>query len=164
MTARKPKELHKKNGRPTSFKPEYVAQAFKLALLSATDVQLADFFEVAESTITKWKLDYPKFSAALKKGKDDADAAVVKSLYHRAIGYEHPAVKIITVARGNNEGADVQEVPYTEHYPPDTTAAIFWLKNRQSANWRDRKEVDLTSKGLSLAELLTLGADRADAG
>lgn len=31
---------------------------------------------------------------------------------------------------------------YIEHYPPDTTAAIFWLKNRQPAKWRDKKEVE----------------------
>jgi hypothetical protein len=27
--------------------------------------------------------------------------------------------------------------PYVEHVPPDVTAGIFWLKNRDPAHWRD---------------------------
>jgi hypothetical protein len=34
----------------------------------------------------------------------------------------------------------LNEVPYTERYPPDTAAAIFWLKNRQPKHWRDKVE------------------------
>ena len=45
-------------------------------------------------------------------------------------------------------------VPYTEHYPPDTTACIFWLKNRQKAAWRDRQEVEHSGK-VSLEELVS---------
>ena len=33
------------------------------------------------------------------------------------------------------------KVPYTEHVPPDTTAMIFWLKNRRPEQWRDKREV-----------------------
>ncbi|MCV5597561.1 hypothetical protein OFN66_28085, partial [Escherichia coli] len=45
----------------------YAEQARKLCLLGYTDAELADFFEVSESTINKWKLDYPKFSESIKK-------------------------------------------------------------------------------------------------
>ena len=41
-----------------------------------------------------------------------------------------------------SEGRITDSKEYTEHYPPDTTAAIFWLKNRQPEKWRDKKEVD----------------------
>jgi len=37
-------------------------------------------------------------------------------------------------------------VPTVKHYPPDTTAAIFWLKNRQPAKWREKQEVETTIK------------------
>lgn len=124
--------------RPSSYKPEYAEQARKLCLLGATDAQLADFFGVAESTINLWKLANPEFSESLKAGKEKADALVAYSLYHRALGYKHDAVKILTVADGNNAGSHVEEIPYTEHYPPDTTAAIFWLKNRRPDLWRDK--------------------------
>ena len=36
----------------------------------------------------------------------------------------------------------VIRVETVEHYPPDTTAMIFWLKNRQPDRWRDRAEVE----------------------
>ncbi len=124
-------------GRPSKFKPEYVEQGRKLAHLGATDREVADFFEGAESTVHLWKHQHPEFSEALKVGKDAADDRVEQSLYRRALGYTHDAVKIMTV-----EGAVVRE-PFVEHYPPDTTAAIFWLKNRRKGEWRDKTETDV---------------------
>ena len=123
-------------GRPTSFKPEFVEQARKLAALGATDREAADFFEVAESTLYLWKHTHPDFSEALKVGKAAADARVEQSLYRRALGYSHDAVKIMSY-----EGNVITE-PYVEHYPPDTTAAIFWLKNRKPEEWRDKAVVE----------------------
>ena len=32
--------------------------------------------------------------------------------------------------------------PYVEHVPLDTTAAIFWLKNRDPAHWRDAWQLE----------------------
>ncbi|MES1763769.1 hypothetical protein ACKWMU_12765, partial [Escherichia coli] len=54
--------------RPTKYQEAYAEQARKLCLLGYTDAELADFFEVSESTINKWKLDYPEFSESIKKG------------------------------------------------------------------------------------------------
>lgn len=124
-------------GRPTKFKPEYVEQARKLAELGATDREIATFFEVTESTVYLWKLEHPSFSEALKVGKTAADDRVEQSLYRRALGYAHDAVKIAVNAQG-----EVTEVPFVEHYPPDTTAAIFWLKNRRRDEWRDKQEIE----------------------
>lgn len=123
-------------GRPTSFKPEFVEQARKLAKLGATDREAAEFFEVAESTLYLWKHTHAEFSEALKVGKETADARVEQSLYRRALGYTHDAVKIMMA-----DGVPIVE-PYVEHYPPDTTAAIFWLKNRKPEQWRDKTTVE----------------------
>ncbi len=125
-------------GRPSKFKDEYIEQARKLAALGATDVDAADFFEVDEATIYRWKHSHPEFCEALKVGKDFADDRVEQSLYRRALGYTHEAVKMHVV-----DGA-VSITPYTEHYPPDTTAAIFWLKNRRREEWRDKTEQHTT--------------------
>lgn len=125
-----------KRGRPSSLKPETIEQARKLAELGATDREMADFFKVDERTLYRWKLDDPEFCQALKLGKEAADDRVEKSLYHRALGYSHPAVKIF-----NDEGEPLI-VDYIEHYPPDTTAAIFWLKNRRRTEWRDSQPGD----------------------
>ena len=32
----------------------------------------------------------------------------------------------------------------TKHVLPDTTAQIFWLKNRKPNEWRDKKQTELT--------------------
>ena len=139
-TAKKPsvkaEKAARKPGRPTDYRPEYAEQAKKLTLLGATDIELADFFQVAVSTISRWKVMQPEFSEALKVGKDAADERVAQSLYHRALGYSHPEVDIRVV-----EGQIVQ-TPLIKHYPPDTTAAIFWLKNRRKEEWRDKVDVD----------------------
>ena len=119
--------------RPSSFKPEYAEQAEKLCKLGATDKEMADFFAVSEQTINAWKQAHPEFLESLKKGKMLADANVADRLYSRAMGYSHDAVKIAVSPAGEHH-----QVPFTEHYPPDTTAAIFWLKNRRPDQWRDK--------------------------
>jgi hypothetical protein len=58
---------------------------------------------------------------------------VERSLYERANGYNYEAVKIFMPA--NREKPVYAK--YIEHIPPDTTAAIFWLKNRDPQHWRD---------------------------
>jgi hypothetical protein len=126
-------------GRPSKFKPEFVEQARKLAQLGATDREIAEFFEVAESTLNLWKGEHPEFSESLKVGKDVADDRVEQALYRRALGYTHDAVKIAVNASG-----EVTQVPHVEHYAPDTTAAIFWLKNRRKDQWRDIKAQELS--------------------
>lgn len=125
-------------GRPTQYRLEMCEQALKLCRLGATDKELADFFEVSEQTINTWKQKHPEFLESLKQGKMLADAEVADKLYQRAIGYSHPAEKIF-----NNNGEELR-VPFTEHYPPDTTAALFWLKNRQPEKWRDRQQHELS--------------------
>lgn len=125
-------------GRPSKFDEAFVEQARKLCELGATDEELANFFEVTARTIYRWQAEYPEFCQALKAGKDSADERVIRSLYHRAVGYSHEAVKIFMPA-----GAEAPVyAPYVEHSPPDTTAAIFWLKNRRREEWRDKHDVE----------------------
>ncbi len=121
-------------GRPSDYKSMFVKQAEKLCNLGATDREIADFFEVDVRTIYRWKNDYEEFCQALKVGKDVADERVSRSLFQKAIGYEQEEVKIFM------PGGATEPVyaPYTAKIAPDTTAAIFWLKNRRPAEWRER--------------------------
>ena len=123
-----------KMGRPTLFRPEYVKQAAALCKLGATDPELADFFEVSIGTIKMWAVQHEDFLAARMSGKLAYDDRVEHALAARALGYEHDEVDIRVV-----EGQIVQ-TPIRKHYPPDATAAIFWLKNRRSGAWKDRTE------------------------
>lgn len=123
-------------GRPTEYKEEYNEQAYKLCLLGHTDAELGKFFGVSEQTINAWKHKYPEFLESLKKGKEIADGNVIASLYQRAVGYQAPDLDIKMY-----EG-QIIETPYTKHYPPDATSAIFWLKNRQPRKWRDKQDIE----------------------
>lgn len=124
-------------GRPTLYSEEVCKLAEKLADLGATDVEIADALNVATSTVYLWKIKHPEFSEALKAGKEKADARVERGLYQRAVGYTFDSEKIVTVSDGK-EGSHIERVPIREHVPPDTTAQIFWLKNRKPEEWRDR--------------------------
>ncbi|MFJ7312533.1 terminase [Pseudomonas sp. NPDC098747] len=128
-------------GRPTKYRAEFAEQARKLCLLGATDEELADFFGVAISTINKWKLDHSEFSESIKKGKLVADSEVASKLFHRATGYDHPEVDIRVIDN------HIVQTKLVRYYPPDTAAAIFWLKNRQKDKWRDKIDHELTGAG-----------------
>lgn len=125
-------------GRPSKFKAEYVDQARKLSERGFTDQEIADFFDVAPSTLYLWKTTHPEFSEAIKTGGDPVDDRVERSLLQRACGYTYDAVKIMQY-----EGSEVI-VPYKEHVAPDVAAAIFWLKNRRKDKWRDKTETGFT--------------------
>lgn len=127
-----------KRGRPSSYEPVFAKQVTKLAELGATDQEIADFFEVDVRTVYRWKHDHTDFCQALKSGKEIADERVERSLYQRAIGYEQEEVKIFMPA---NAAAPVY-APFRAKVAPDVTAAIFWLKNRRGAEWRDKQEID----------------------
>ncbi len=124
-----------KEGRPTDYRPEHCELARKLCLLRGmTDQELAFYFDVTEGTINNWKKAHPEFLQSIKEGKTMADANIAASLYERARGYTHEEVHV------SNYQGDITLTPLKKHYPPDTAAAIIWLKNRQPGAWRDRIE------------------------
>jgi hypothetical protein len=127
-----------KTGRPSKYKPEFAKQAAKLCKLGATDAQLADFFQVSVSTVNLWKVEHKEFSESIKVPKAEADERVEQSLYRRAMGYEHDEVDIKVVA------GEIVKTDIRKYYPPDSTAMIFWLKNRNPAAWRDKVETELS--------------------
>ena len=122
--------------RPTDYRQEYAEQARKLCLLGFTDKQLAVFFGVNESTINRWKQKYPEFCKSIKSGKVIADAQVAESLFKRATGIEVTEVEV------RDDGKKKVKRVTKKHIPPDPTAQIFWLKNRQPELWRDKPTVE----------------------
>lgn len=129
--------------------------AYKHCLNGCTDKELAEVFEVSESTLNLWKQKHPKFSEAIKKGKRIANAEVAASLFKRATGaFTLPAVKIF-----QHEGQSYEH-EYTERFPPDTTAAIFFLKNRDPEHWRDRQQHEVSGPGGGPVQLENLTAEQ----
>jgi hypothetical protein len=129
-----------KRGRPSKFIALDLDQVKKVAEKGWTDIEMADFFGVVESTWYKWKVDFPDFSEVLRSWKTFADENVERSLYERATGYSHSEDKIF------NDNGDPLIVPTVKHYPPDPTSMIFWLKNRDQKRWRDKQDVEHTGK------------------
>lgn len=147
-------------GRPTEFIPSFCEDAKKLCLLGATDDDLADFFGIAKKTVYAWQEKYPEFSHSIKAGKARADAEVAHSLFFRARGYEHKAVKIFADAKTGSQHV----VDYTERYPPDTVAGIFWLKNRRPDLWRDKQDFEHSNppgRPIETKSTVTLTPDKA---
>lgn len=99
-----------------------------------TNEQIASNIGIAESTLYNWKNDHLEISEALKRGKEVADYEVENALFKRATGFRY-----VEVTKEN--GVVVKEV--TKEVAPDTTAAIFWLKNRKPSEWRDKQELNL---------------------
>lgn len=148
----KQKAGKRSTGRPSKYQEGYAEQAEKLCKLGATDIEMAEFFGVSESTLNLWKLEHPRFSESIKAGKDIADANVASKLYHRACGYEHPDVHV-----SNYQGV-ITLTPLVKHYPPDPTSGIFWLKNRQRDKWRDRTDHEISGT-MTLAQLVAGSMD-----
>ena len=87
-------------------------------------------------------LAYNKLKFTIAGAKKIADEEVVRSLYERACGYSHPAVKI-----SFDKFGDALREEYTGHYPPDTAAATLWLCNRQPDKWKNTNRTELTGIG-----------------
>ena len=107
-----------------------------------TDKQIAEQkIGVNESTLHRWKKTQPQVMQALKRGKEVVDRQVENALLKNALGFEYEETKTyITV---NPDGTKSQRVEKTKKVQrPDTTAGIFWLKNRKPGVWRDRQQLE----------------------
>ena len=136
----------KSNGAPPGAPNKYITiikdnllQIKELARHGFKDKEIANFYNVSEASINNYKIKFPEFLETLKRGKDDADNEVIKSLYTRATGYKY-IEKHIEYAPPDGEGKDpkiknIKEIKKV--VPPDVVACIFWLKNRRRSEWGD---------------------------
>ena len=140
MTKKKaPGEL-KKRGRKSTYNPEIHPKiASDLALMGKTQPEIAKALGVDEDTVIRWRKEFPEFAGAIKESKDQADSKVVACLYQRACGYEYTEIKVVE----NPDGTRRKEMTKRK-VAPDVTAQIFWLKNRQPGQWRDKQNVEMS--------------------
>ena len=101
-----------------------------------TDEQIAANAGIATATLYDWKKRHPEVSEALKKGKEVVDVQVENALLKRALGYTYTETKKERTAEGVRTTTTIKEVV------PDTTAQIFWLKNRRPDRWRDKQDIE----------------------
>jgi IS30 family transposase len=123
----KGKSKQKTGRKRITFTDEDYLNITKWAGLGLSETQIADNLGVGISTITRNKNRNERFEQALKKGKAKAIEQVTNALFNNAV-------------HDNN-----------------TTAQIFYLKNRDSSNWSDRTQVE---HNLDLKSILTNAKDR----
>ena len=129
-----------------------------------TNDQIAHNIGVSGRSFADWVSRFPSLSSALKKGKEPVDIEVENALLKRALGYdcEETITEIEEIPGG--KGPDGQPIirqkkhirKITKHIPPDTTAQIFWLKNRRPGRWRDKIEAAPDSSNDLLQSLIEL--------
>lgn len=104
-----------------------------------TDEQIAHNMDISRSTLNDWKKKYSDISDTLKRGKEVVDRQVENALLKRALGYEFDEV-----TKELAETGLIVTKKVTKQQAPDTTAAIFWLKNRKPNEWRDKRETQIS--------------------
>ena len=103
------------------------------------DEQIARNIGVSIRQFYDWQNRFPQFAQALKKGKVPVDLEVENALLKRALGYDYEETTTeIYKDPGGQEHSHIKKTK--KHMPPDTTAQIFWLKNRRPGRWRDKIE------------------------
>ena len=124
-------------GVKTLYRPEMNEHVTKLALLGLNDVEMAQFFGVSRQTLDAWKSKHPAFLAALMDGRENADANVARSLYHRALGQVTTQERVVRDENGKNKIIELKT-----QQPSDPGAAKLWLTNRQRSKWRESTHVE----------------------
>lgn len=150
-------------------RPEEWIEPERLTLLTAwardglIDEEIAKKMNVSPPTLYKYKKMFPQIVEALRKGKELVDVEVENALYKKALGYNvtvQKAFKVKDIIYDNGKKVSEKErIEYAEeeiHIPADTTAQIFWLKNRKRKEWRDKVEYEANNEELNkVKELLS---------
>ena len=137
-------KLHRKVGDRVAKIDEWLEKD-KLLLLEGwsrdglTNEQIAKNIGINVKTLYDWKNKESNISNALKKGKEVVDIEVENALLKRALGYT-----ITLYEEKLDKDGCVHNLKKDVHFPGDTTAQIFWLKNRKKAQWRDKVEYEKT--------------------
>ncbi len=131
--------------RPSKYDPVITpVLARALAREGHTDEGIAERLDppVGVATLNRWKKEYPELHEALKQGKSVVDAQVEESLLRRALGFTTTETRL--EAKSDELGRPLRGgkvIKITREVPPDSTAAIFWLKNRKPGKWREKQDV-----------------------
>ena len=151
MAAKRKPKKHA-GGRPTIWKDAFCELARKRCILGATNPELADFLGVSISSVELWMRTKPKFSRAIYGGREGFDERVSNALGLRALGYTHEDEQIFQFQ------GEIIRAKTVKHYPPDTEAAKFWLRNRNPSKWRDKPTAtDVDDRLNEIADLLRQG-------
>lgn len=134
-----------------------------------TDEQIAEKLDISVASFYNYKNEHLEFLESLKRGKEVADYEVENALFKKALGYNakiKKAFKVKEVLYENGKRLkETERIEYAEdevHIPADTTAQIFWLKNRKPNTWRDKQELEHKANNGILDEMTEYFKKKAD--
>lgn len=123
---------------------------------------------IAAGTLYAWLKDHDEISDAIKKGKAPVDIEVENALLKRATGYTVKVKKPVKVKtkrqlkdKGTIEEEHIEFVEEEVYIAPDTTAQIYWLKNRRPDKWRDKPQTSAADTDDPLMAMLKRWDDAA---
>lgn len=141
-------------GRKTGYDKSMCDKAYELASKGLSDKKIAKSLQVGLTAFYDYKNKFPEFSEAIKKGKKPANSEVEAALFKKCTGFivkvqKAFKVKNIEYSESGKKISETEEVVLVEedqYIPPDTTAQIFFLKNRESEEWKDKREAENDNK------------------
>lgn len=149
-----PDSVLKRIPTPSKWNNNIKQSVYMLALLGATEKQMAFALNVSISTLASWKRTHPEFLDALRKGKTNADARVAAAFYESCIGGHYDEEKAFM-----QKGWDEPKVVVVKRYiPPNGKNCLRWLAARDREHWSEKKYLEVTNKTLNL-NMTTLNLD-----
>lgn len=140
-----------------------------------TNEQIAEKLGIGKTTFYKYLEEHVELSELLKRGKEVVDTEVENALLQKALGGKEKLLKPVKLKQviysdAGKKLKEFEEIVMVEEevlITPDTTAQIFWLKNRKPGVWRDKTAVEHSGEirgnnpfaGLSTEELKKLIKD-----
>lgn len=143
---RKPEKERKSNaGAKGKYSDDFPLLVEGYARRRMTDIQICECLGISQDTFYQYKKKYSEFSEALKKGRKPIDIEVENALLKNALGYDyeeiHTEISKITDKAGNDTGKQhIKKKIVKKHQSGNLGAQIFWLINRLSDIWKQRKE------------------------
>lgn len=141
-------------GRPSKYESHVKPKLLLIEAWARDGLILEDIatnLDVGLSTLCAYQAEYPELREALKGSREEADIRVENAMYKRAVGYEYdeitqePLYNAVTgepvIDENGNPKIAVTKI-VRKMVNPDTTAQIFWLKNRRPAAWRDKQDIE----------------------
>jgi hypothetical protein len=153
------KVLTFKGGTPTKYTDSIPQQIYTMATLALTIEQMARSLNISVSTLNTWLRDRPGVREAYEKGKWEADFAVEQVMQRKVMGYEYDRTKEYSGV--DSLGREwTRTVTETVRVEPDTTALIFYMKNRHPDRWRESiTQANLTQVNVQNMDLSMFSED-----
>jgi hypothetical protein len=133
----------------TKYNKHLCKLAYEYAKQGLMDYEIFDNLKISHSAFYDYLNKYPDFYDSIKKGRQLAIQKVEGSLFKKAMGYTvtEKSTEVKVEADGTMKPVSVRNTE--KHFQADMGAIAFFLKNKDPENWRDRQEIDHTTKGES---------------